>query len=151
MSLGIGFYVKPKYFYNHDASVTRVINYSTLSNSSTVYAQFFGSIIQPIIAYQIPYVYYFWGKNPPCTIIEYRVFNKFGFFSHFFGLFHQNFPNFLLFVPILSIFPIWTQKPFLMKFGYAGKNYTIRLFHPVRLLKFWYFSTLYVYSVLYVY
>ena len=45
-----------------------------------------------------------------------------------------------------------TQKtPCLINFGYTGKNYTLRLFHPVRLLKFWYFSTLCVYLVLYIY
>ena len=45
-----------------------------------------------------------------------------------------------------------TQKiPCLINFGYTGKNYTVCLFHPVRLFKFWYFPTLCVYLVLYVY
>ena len=131
--------------------------YSKVSNSSTVCAYCFW-VQNPARTCLLDTVrlLYFWEINPPCAIIKYRVFIKFGFFSQFFfGLFHQNFPNFLLFVPILSIFPIWTQKPkktpCLINFGYTGKNYTLRLFHPVCLLKFWYFSTLCVYSVLTVY
>ena len=88
-------------------------------------------------------------------IIKYRMFIKFGFFSHFLKTFLPKLPEFFSFCANFINFPhldTETQKtPCLINFGYAGKNYTVRLFHPVRLLRFWYFSTLYVYSVLYVY
>ena len=87
----------------------------------------------------------FLGKNPPRAIIKSRVFIKFGLFSQFFfGLFHQYFSNFSLFYANFIHFPHLVP---LVDFGYTGKNYTVRLFHPVCLLKFWYFSTLCVYSI----
>ena len=87
----------------------------------------FGSKIQPGHAYLIPCVYCFWA-----------------FFSIFFGLFHQYFPNFSLFYANFIHFPHLVP---LVNFGYTGKNYTVCLFHPVCLLKIWYFSTLCVYSI----
>ena len=85
--------------------------FSTFTLHSRIKAQcaliVFGSKIQPGHAYQIPCVYYFWRKNPPCAIIKSRVFIKFGLFSQIFLDFSTNTSQiFLFFMPILSIFPI---------------------------------------------
>ena len=112
-------------------------------------------------------------KSSLVVLIRYRLFIIFGekihpvrllntvcllnldFFLIFFWTFPPKLPKFSSFCANFINFPhldTETQKtPCLINFGYTGKNYTVRLFHPVRLLKFWYFSTLYVYSVLYVY
>ena len=76
----------------------------------------------------------FLEKNPPCAIIRSYALIKFGIFGLFSQIFRTFLPNsskifssiFPLFMPIWSIFPIFVLLV----------NYTVRLFHPVHLLKF---------------
>ena len=135
-----------KFFAEIHRNKSNAGNYYTVSNKSTVCAYCFW-VHNPAQTRLLETVrLLFLEKNPPRAIIKCCVFIKFGlFFSNFFGLFHQYFPNFSLFYANFIHFPHLVP---LVNFGYTGKNYTVRLFHPVCLLKFWYFSTLCVYSIL---
>ena len=71
---------------------------------------------------------YFWGKNPSCAL------NKCGLFSQIFIDFSTNY--FPIFFPFYAM-DTETQKLLcLVNFGYTGINYSVHLFHHVRLLKF---------------
>ena len=112
-------------------------------------------------------------KSSPDVLIRYRTFIIFGEKIHPVRLLNtvcllnlDFFPHFFLtFPPMLSKFFVFLCQfyqfsPFSLllkhihdswKWKSSNQDYTVCLFHPVRLLKFWYFSTLCVYSVLCVY
>ena len=96
----------------------------------------------------------FGEKIHPVRLLNTVCLLNLDFFPHFFLTFPLMLSKFFVF-----LYQFYQFSPFSLLLKhihengnaqiriYTGKNYTVRLFHPVRLLKFWYFSTLRVYSI----